>query len=259
MTGHVKVAFALALAGSCAASGLAADAGQLTNTSVRGSGFMTMWSGSPTTIVGSACEYADASSGGVDAQSASSPYVGRRAYCAADAGLYNGGAACGSCFRVSYSGSGGTDPGRAGSLVVQIVDSGSAKTFDCQLDAFRAITGSDTGIFPVSYESVDCDVAPVGSTATVLVGNNAYYAKGIFADLKQAVTAAELHIAGEVFQMSRCSGATWNVSPNGKTGAADFVLTLADGEKVHLDGCFSSWPVPSLASCNRGEDLVVQI
>merc|ERR1712117_556950 len=110
-------------------------------------------------IVGGSCEYASSAIGGVGAPSATSPYVASRAYCAADDGLYKQGATCGACFRVSYDGSEATDAGRPGSMVVQIVDSGSAKTFDCQVDAFEAITGSRTGVFPITYEPVDCETA----------------------------------------------------------------------------------------------------
>merc|ERR1719384_1742305 len=76
------------------------------------SGKLTMWSDNPTIIVGGSCEYANAAGGGVGAPSATSPYVASRAYCAADDGLYQQGASCGACFRVSYDGSEATDFGR---------------------------------------------------------------------------------------------------------------------------------------------------
>jgi len=64
------------------------------------------------------------------------------------------------------------DPGRPGSLVVQIVDSGSAKTFDCHVDAFEEIIGARTGVFPITYEPVDCGTTPGhAAVATVLDGN----------------------------------------------------------------------------------------
>merc|ERR1712038_1227853 len=166
-------------------------------------GSMTMWSDFPTIIVGGSWEYANAAIGGVVAPSASSPYVAARAYCAADSNLYQQGAACGACFRVSYDGSKATDSGRPGSLVVQIVDSGSAKTFDCQVDAFETITGSRTGIFPISYEPVDCETATDGPVATVLDGNNAWYTKVIFSNLPGAVVSADNKISGKSFGMSR--------------------------------------------------------
>eukprot|EP00927_Polykrikos_kofoidii_P006047 TRINITY_DN12440_c0_g1_i1.p1 TRINITY_DN12440_c0_g1~~TRINITY_DN12440_c0_g1_i1.p1 ORF type:complete len:290 (+),score=19.95 TRINITY_DN12440_c0_g1_i1:98-871(+) len=214
-------------------------------------GFMTMWSKSPTIIVGASCEYANAASGGLQAHSATSPYVAQRAYCAVNRSLYGGGAGCGKCFRVSYDGSPATDPGRPGSLVVQVVDSGSSKTFDCQVNAFQAISGAATGIFPVSYQPVDCNTAAgQGAVATVLDGNNAWYTKVIFSNLPRAVVGAELLVAGARVPMSRLSGATWTASPGGKTGAASFEVVLEGGVRIKLPGCFASWPVPTLATCS---------
>merc|ERR1719401_602848 len=185
---------------------------------------MTMWSDSPTTIVGGSCEYANAATGGTSSPAATSPYVASKAYCAADAALYANGAHCGSCYRVSYDGSEATDAGRAGSLIVQIVDSGSAKTFDCQVEAFEAITGARTGVFPISYEPVDCNVGTGGLTATVLDGENAWYTKVVFSNLPKAVIGAELVVGGQGFSMQRSGGATWSASPDGKTGAAAFLV-----------------------------------
>jgi len=209
-----------------------------------------MWSDSPTTIVGGSCEFANAAQGGIEAPSATSPYIARRAYCAADDALYRAGAACGSCFKVSYDGSPATDQGRPGSLVVQIVDSGSAKTFDCQVDAFEAITGARTGIFPITYEPVDCELNPAsGPVATVLDGMNAWYTKVIFSNLPQAVDAAEITVEDRPFSMSRVGGATWQASPGGATGVAGFALRLDGGAVVCLDACFGAWPVATTASC----------
>lgn len=160
-------------------------------------GMMTMWSDSSTTIVGGSCEYANSGNGGINSPAASSPYVASRTYCAADDALYSGGAACGSCWLVSYDGSPATDPGRAGSLVVQIVDSGSAKTFDCQLTAFNIITGASTGVFPIHYEPVDCEVSSGGPVVTVLDGSNAWYTKVIFSNLPRGVLHAAVVLGGE--------------------------------------------------------------
>merc|ERR1712150_279841 len=188
-------------------------------------------------------------SGGVSAPSATSPYVASRAYCAADDGLYQQGATCGACFRVSYDGSKATDNGRPGSLVVQIVDSGSAKTFDCQVDAFEAITGSRTGIIPITYEPVDCETADDGPVATVLDGDNAWYTKVIFSNLPGAVVSADLTVNGASFSMSRVGGATWKASPAGATGSASFTVTLQDGRSVDFGSCFDTWPVPTGTHC----------
>jgi len=151
---------------------------------------------------------------------------------------------------VTYDGSEGTDPGRPGSLVVQIVDSGSAKTFDCHVDAFAEITGARTGVFPIIYEPVDCDTAPgQGAVVTVLGGNNAWYTKVIFSNLPQGVHAAKLQLDGATFPMTRVGGATWSASPGGRTGVASFVVSLEGGDSVEFKDCFAQWPVPTLQSC----------
>eukprot|EP00928_Gymnodinium_smaydae_P090241 TRINITY_DN74069_c0_g1_i1.p1 TRINITY_DN74069_c0_g1~~TRINITY_DN74069_c0_g1_i1.p1 ORF type:complete len:763 (+),score=84.50 TRINITY_DN74069_c0_g1_i1:52-2340(+) len=221
-------------------------------------GGMSMWSTSNDIIVGSSCEYANAPQGGLQSPAATSPYIAAKAYCATNAALYNNGAACGSCFNVSYDGSGGTDPGRAGSLVIQIVDSGADETFDCQVVAFEAISGATTGIFPVTYEPVACDVSSSGPVATVLDGNNAYYTKMIFSDLKESVVGATLSIAGIDYTMSRNSGATWAANtPDGKQGNLDvsFELTLQGGSTVKMTNCFTDWPQATSASCSTGSPI----
>jgi len=136
-------------------------------------------------------------------------------------------------------------------MIVQIVDSGSAKTFDCQVDAFEAITGARTGIFPITYEPVDCEIVDgQGPVATVLDGDNAWYTKVIFSNLPKAVASAELKINGASFGMSRAGGATWKASPGGAKGSASFALVLDDGSSVNLGSCFDTWPVPTGSQCS---------
>jgi len=222
------------------------------------SGLMTMWSDSTTTIVGGSCEYANEANGGVNSPAATSPYISSFAYCAVDATLYENGANCGACYRVSYDGSSATDPGQAGSQIVQIVDSGSAKTFDCQLQAFQTITGSSTGVFPITYEPVDCETSNGGAVATMLDGDNAYFTKVIFSNLASSVEQAELTItpadgSSVSFSMDRAGGATWSKGGlGGVTGSASFSLTLASGNVVTMDSCFETWPVATNQFCTGG-------
>jgi len=211
-------------------------------------GFMTMWSDSTTTIVGGSCEYANAANGGLGSPAASSPYIASEGYCAVDSMLCSSGAACGSCWRVSYDGSPATDPGVPGSMVVQVVDSGSARTFDCHLTAFQRITGASTGVFPITYEPVDCDVGSAGPVATVLDGDNAWYTKVIFSNLVSGVLKADLFLGESAFTMSRVSGGTWSASTAGKRDAASFAVTLDTGDIIAFR-CFDSWPVPTGSSC----------
>jgi len=222
-----------------------------TNANAASSGRMTMWSGSSTTIVGSSCEYANSANGGLKSPTAISPYVKNRAYCAADDKLFKGGANCGACYRVRYGGGAATDPGRAGSLIVQIVDSGSAKTFDCHLKAFQKITGARTGIFPISYTPVSCLRKKGGAVAMVLDGNNAYYTKVIFSNLQKAVRSASMTIAGSKINLKRAGGATWSANTGGKKGKVTFSLKLTGGSAYRFSSCFSSWPVRTGSSCRR--------
>jgi len=133
---------------------------------------------------------------------------------------------------------------------VQIVGYGSAKTFNCHADAFETITGARTGVFPVTYEPVDCDMPNgQGPTATVLDGMNSWYTKVIFSNLPQGVSAATLKIDGKAYAMQRSSGATWFASPGGSVGAASFEVALEGGGSVVIEDCFASWPVETGASC----------
>merc|ERR1719476_340493 len=214
-------------------------------------GKLTMWSDNPTIIVGGSCEYANAAGGGVSAPFGHEPLHLSTSLLAVDSALYRGGAACGSCFRVSYDGSDATDTGRPGSMIVEVVDSGSAKEFDCQVDAFETITGARTGVFPITYEPVDCDTADTGATVTLLDGGNAWYTKVVFGNLRQGVQSARLTVGTESFDMGRGSGASWTASMRGQTGPASFVVTLEDGTEVEFGDCFESWPVTTSSFCSE--------
>eukprot|EP00419_Tripos_fusus_P012369 CAMPEP_0172663102 /NCGR_PEP_ID=MMETSP1074-20121228/5714_1 /TAXON_ID=2916 /ORGANISM="Ceratium fusus, Strain PA161109" /LENGTH=428 /DNA_ID=CAMNT_0013479049 /DNA_START=125 /DNA_END=1411 /DNA_ORIENTATION=- len=211
---------------------------------------MTRWTGHPKTFVGASCEYGNAAIGGMHSPAATSPYITQRAYCAVNARLYRQGAACGQCFRVSYEGGPATPKGKPGSLVVQVVNSGRT-TFDCHEAAFKKITGSTEGIYPINFEPVQCETAPDGPVATVLDGDNAFYTKVIFSNLPSAVSGAKLKVGSKIFAMQRNSGATWRASTDGSHGAAaSFTLMLDDGSTLENVMGFKSWPVKTGASCH---------
>jgi len=205
-----------------------------------------------TAAVGASCEYANSENGGLDSPAATSPYVKSNHFCAANPAKFAGGAGCGECFEVTYGGSGGTNPGMAGSAVVQVVNSADAVDFTCHVDVFKAITGASTGQFPVSFKPVRCDVASDRGVATILDGNNAYFTKAIFSDLPHAVASAQIEVDGLWFSMNRLGGATFVSSLSGGTGGVSFKLTLSDGSTVSLNSCFSSWPVSTGSSCTPG-------
>merc|ERR1712187_14419 len=101
-----------------------------------------------------------------------------------------------------------------------------------------------TGVFPISYEPVDCRTGNGGAVASMLDGNNAFFTKVIFSNLASAVESAQLTIEATSFTMDRAGGATWSKGGlNGITGAASFSLTLASGDVVAIDPCFGNWPV----------------
>ena len=103
------------------------------------------------------CEYAQPDST-TDGATWLEPYVSQNRFCGVNFELYQSGMGCGDCYVLEYSGQGGTNPGRPGSATVQVVDSGGGAEFNCFLDVFTEITGSDTGEFPITYSKVPCDV-----------------------------------------------------------------------------------------------------
>lgn len=209
---------------------------------------MTMWTTNPTAIEGSSCEYAQAAS---TAQGSSwlAPYVNQNRYCAVSALLHQSGMGCGQCYAIEYSGQGGTDPRRAGSAVIQVVDSGSAKEFDCFLDVFQEITGSNTGVFPITYTQVACQVT--GPTVVILDGNNAWYVKVLFAGGSTGVQAAQMKVGLTNYTMDRVGGATWKASLTGtENESVTFYLSFADGSKSTIGNCFGgAWPVATSSQC----------
>jgi len=204
-------------------------------------------------IIGASCEYANSQDGGISSPAATSPHVTSGRYCGVDGAKFNNGNGCGACYNVCYSGVGGTNPGRAGCAVVQAVNMAGVD-FACNANVFDTITGANTGIFPVTYDEVACDVASPKGVATVLDGNNAYFTKAIFSDLKYAVAAATLTVGPHSFPMQHVGGATWQAGLDGTTGAASFELTLTDGSITGTGSCFNSWPVPTDSSCAPAAD-----
>jgi len=206
---------------------------------------LTTWSSSPTAVVGSACGFAPSAGGGLEAASATSPYIGRRAYCVAEEDVYAGGQGCGACFRL-------TRPGRP-SYVVQVVhSSGVPGVFSCHAEAVEKITGSrSAGALAVASEPTSCNVASEGAVATVLGGDSPWHVTAIFSNLPYPVSSAEVVVGGTSFSMSRrMSSAVWSTRLDGKTGvAATFELTLQGNTTVKFHNCFEQWPVPAQSIC----------
>lgn len=210
---------------------------------------MTMWTTSPESVKGGSCEYAQSAS---TAQGSSwlVPYVNKQRYCAVSDALYQSGLGCGKCYQITFNGVGGTDPGRAGSSVIQVVDSGSSKEFDCFINAFTEITGATTGVFPIQYAQVNC--TKTGPTVVILDGNNSYYVKALFAGGKTGVQSAKLQIGSTTYTMDRVSGATWKANLTGQTNqAVAFFVTYTDGTTDTISKCFGGvWPVATSSQCS---------
>jgi len=212
-------------------------------------GQLTMWTSDPSVVTGSSCGYADPTAT-ADGSAWLAPYVNKNLFCAANSAIFDNGAGCGTCYKISYSGTGGTDPGRKGSAIIQIVDSGSAKEFDCELTVFQKITGATTGIFPVKYKEVPCKATPV--TITILDGDNAFYVKVLVAGGTTGVKALSIKVGTVTTKMSVSSGATWAASLSGATNVpVQFKVTFTDGTKTTVKKCFKSgWPATSGAQCS---------
>mmetsp|Transcript_74340 Transcript_74340/g.131455 ORF Transcript_74340/g.131455 Transcript_74340/m.131455 type:complete len:375 (+) Transcript_74340:85-1209(+) len=213
---------------------------------------LTMW-GVGDVVKAGECEYAGFGIGSVAAQT---PYIPNKYYCAVRDDLFKNGAGCGICYKISYGGAGGSNAGRAGELVVQAVDRNAvsdhadAKEFDCQVGAFQNITGARTGVFPVNYERVDCDVTPEGPVAMVITGGNKWFIKVIFSNMISAVESAKMTVGSKSYNMKRTSGATWEAQmDDGPTGKASFEVKLDNSKVVNFPDCFQSMPQPSKAAC----------
>ncbi|CAE7572251.1 idp1, partial [Symbiodinium pilosum] len=140
-----------------------------------------------------------------------------------------------------------------GSLVVQVIGShGGSNGLDCHFEAFRAITGADSGTFEVLLEPVECEVAGAGPMATILNGDNAWYTRAIFSNLPYAVLGATISVDGQATEMSRVAGATWQAQLGGSGNSASFTLQLEGGHEASFPDCFSSWPVQTGSSCTSG-------
>jgi hypothetical protein len=211
------------------------------------SGTMTMWTNDPNAVKGSACGYANPSATALGAPWLTN-YVNKKMYCAVNDKLWNGGQACGRCYKISYGGTGGTDPGRAGSAVIQVVDSGSSAEFDCFLDAHKKITGAVTGIFPITYSQVSCQTS--NTTIVMQDGENAWYTKVLVAGGQRGVSSVKIAVGGKTYNMLRSVGATWYAQLAGATGGtATFTVAYEGGATKVVKNCFKDWPVPTGAQC----------
>lgn len=179
----------------------------------------TMWTDSTTAVAGSSCEFVSQNAGGTSAHRYM-PYINNKKYCAVSSDLYAAGAICGACYQLIYDGSSGnTDPGVAGSEVIQVVDSGAGGNdhFDCFIDAFESITGARTGIFTVgtTYRQVNCDTVIGGIRIVLTDQSNGFWCRVVLQNVGGSGTVSSVKmISGmdQEVQGSRSSGALWAFS-----------------------------------------------
>lgn len=178
------------------------------------------------------------------------PYItnGTRC-CAVPIEMFEKGLDCGTCYEITYTGEPATNPGRAGSATVQVINHGDIKGFDCQLEVFQEITGATGGIFPVHFTQVDCIYTP--PTVVVLTGDNAYFTKVLVVGGHTGVKAVSMNLGGTQYELSRFSGATWATKLVGTSGATSFSITYRDGKSEKVSNCFDGkWPVATSSQCS---------
>ncbi|GAX16471.1 hypothetical protein FisN_19Lh051 [Fistulifera solaris] len=170
--------------------------------------------------------------------------------CAVPTAMFQAGLECSTCYEVTYTGEKATNPGRAGKAIVQVINHGDIRGFDCQPEVFQEITGNSVGgIFPIYFKRVECKFTP--PTVVVLTGNNAFYTKVLVAGGHTGVRAVSMTLGGKRFNLTRVSGATWGTKLEGKSGATSFALTYRDGTVETVSGCFDGkWPVATSSQCS---------
>lgn len=236
-------------------------------TTVRAAGELTMWTTSPDAVIGSSCEYANSASTVFGDTPWLDAYVNTGMYCAVSDDLYDDGVGCGDCYLIEYDAADPNTQGTttSGSAIVQVVESGAggSKHFDCYVDAYRTITGTDTGIYEIgpvgSYARVDCDTT--GPLAVIMDGNNAYYVKVLFAGGTNGVADATVRLgsgsSAKSFPMSKVSGATWSAGLDGTANeVVEFDVTFANGDTATIaNDCFGgAWPVQTGSVCYSPDD-----
>jgi len=223
------------------------------------SGVLTMWSKNQDIITGSMCGYAANVIGGLNSPAiTNSHYFPNRFLCAANQNRHPN--SCGKCFRITYT-SGGSEGNRArpGSAEIQIVDAMAAdRDFDCLVDPFRQITGTDTGVMPITYEEIPCTLTDNGrSKITVMDGGNSWWTKVIVSNAKSSVKRIDMTIgqgaAQKTFTMTKSGNSASYESGNGRltgqSGPASFAVTLWNNEMLNFNNCFVNWPVNNGVSC----------
>ena len=152
----------------------------------------------------------------------------------------------------SDMGSQASDPGRAGSAVVQVVNSGAGGSnhFDCFIDGFLTITSSSTGIFPIQFSHVNCQRTTTPTHSRHPSREQFILRQGSLFGGITGVASAKVRVGGAWFPMTRNSGATFYAQTNGAKGQSSFEVSYDNGNIATIDGCFGgAWPVQTSSVC----------
>jgi len=186
-------------------------------------------------------------------------------YCAIASGLFNNGESCGDCYRVSWDGVQGSDPGTPGSADIQVVDeNGAGNAFDCFVDAFHEITGAYTGEFNIKYEKIECAGATKGHVIVMPEDlGNAYYTKVLFAGGPSGVKSVKVIIDDQPYPLTIRSGATFAGSLGGKSGSnvhIKYEVEFSDGGFQTIDNdCHGGvWPAVNTDDAHCWDTLTIR-
>lgn len=211
-----------------------------------------MWANNDA-LIGSQCEYANA-----PVNSLTDPvlphYLRRGFHCAiGDSNpAFGKGEHCGKCYKIealSDTGTGGT-PGRKGSAEIMVSNGGAGGPahFDCIMDSHKAITGSNTGIWDITFEEVKCTGLTGGPVVINWADKNAYYCKMMFENIGGwgQLESVEACINGnKCGKLNRFAGATWSGCPTGPGNSITWKLTQKSpsGQMKSIScPCSGSWP-----------------
>lgn len=214
-------------------------------------GGMTMWMDDVSTMVGGACQYANANMGGLNAPTARSPYIKKGKYCAVNEFMWHGGKICGKCFHLSYTGEDSFfgDKGRPGDEFIQVVDSGADRNFDCEMNAFNKISGAVTGVFPIHYKEINCEIAAGGATA-LLTAANPYFMIIVFGNLPTNAVKAIATVEGQGdYVMDKVTNTFHLVVGQIPHGSVSFQVHTNDGSKFNFVNCIPKWPAKPRSFC----------
>lgn len=164
---------------------------------------------------------------------------------------------CGLCYKLtslSDTGAEGT-PGSKGSAVVMVSNGGADVSFDCILESFKDITGTDSDIFDIEFEQVPCDDVTGAPVVINWADQNAYECKLMFENIGGwgQLDSVKACLDNEnCAEMKQFSGATWTGCPTGEGSSMTFELTQRSpsGSKVSVTcECSDAWPWPTGQRC----------